>query len=361
MEKGVHKKIVVGLSGGVDSSVSAALLQSAGYDCTGVFIKVWQPEFIKCTSKEDRLDAMRVSASFDMPFHTFDFEDVYKREVIDHMIREYTSGYTPNPDVMCNRYVKFGAFLEEARSMGADAVATGHYAQNIFNPQTKLHELHMGADPRKDQTYFLWTLTQNDLKDILFPVGHLKKAKVRSIADKLGLITAQKKDSQGLCFIGKLDLKEFLGQFVELKEGDVLDEEGNILGKHTGAILYTIGQRHGFTALARSRTSKPQYVVSKNIGKNTITVSARSSESVGTPDKGITKIPLKNVNWISGKPLGGEYNARFRHRQKLFPCKLVSLKEKTTVHLHEPRRAVPKGQSFVLYDKTKCLGGGIIA
>lgn len=201
-QKPLGKKLFVGMSGGVDSSVSAALLKEAGYHVTGVFLKVWQPDFLPCNWKEERLDAMRVAAVLDIPFVTIDLEKEYKEEVVDYMIAEYRRGRTPNPDVMCNKEIKFGAFLKKALAMGADAVATGHYAQNMFNPAAGtvgLWEMRESADTDKDQTYFLWTLTQERLSKILFPIGHLTKPEVRKLAQKFGLPTAEKKDSQGLC------------------------------------------------------------------------------------------------------------------------------------------------------------------
>src|SRR3990167_4048684 len=200
---GFRKTVYIGLSGGVDSSVSAALLKKQGYDVTGVFIKVWQPNWITCTWKEDRLDAMRVCAKLEIPFLTLDLEKEYKRDVVDYMIREYKAGRTPNPDVMCNRYIKFGAFFNWARKYGADYIATGHYAQ-VFKKVTG-YRLQVSRDFEKDQTYFLWTLTQRELSQTLFPVGRITKPEVRKLAKKFGLPTADKKDSQGLCFIGKVD------------------------------------------------------------------------------------------------------------------------------------------------------------
>ena len=202
------KTVFVGMSGGVDSSVSAALLKKQGFDVVGVFIKTWHPDFIKCNEEEERRDAMRVATHLNIPFLTFDFEDVYKKEVADYMISEYKAGRTPNPDVMCNKEVKFGAFLKKAISMGADFVATGHYAENRKNNLVK------GKDPAKDQSYFIWTLKQKQLSKILFPVGNLNKTEVRKLAKKFKLPVAEKKDSQGICFLGAVDLKDFLKHYI---------------------------------------------------------------------------------------------------------------------------------------------------
>ena len=264
-------KVFVGLSGGVDSSVSAALLKEHGYEVVGVFIKVWQPPFLECTWKEDRLDAMRVAAQLDIPFMTFDLEKEYKESIVDYMVAEYKAGRTPNPDVMCNKTIKFGAFLEKAKEMGADFVATGHYAQNVEKDGEQY--LLKGNDNEKDQSYFLWTLTQAQLKYILFPIGEHKKSEVRKLAEKFDLITATKKDSQGLCFIGKLDMKDFLKEFIEEKRGDVLNTDGAVIGYHDGAVYYTLGQRRGFIITQKTPEDIPYYVVAKDIEQNTITVS----------------------------------------------------------------------------------------
>jgi tRNA-uridine 2-sulfurtransferase len=295
------KKVYVGLSGGVDSSVSAALLQEAGYDVTGVFIKVWSPDFLECTWKEDRRDAMRVCAALDIPFETLDLEKEYKEGVVDYMVSEYKAGRTPNPDVMCNREVKFGGFLRWAKEQGADFIATGHYAQNILNTKSGQYELWAGVDSEKDQSYFLWTLTQEDLKSVLFPIGHLKKPQVRELAEKFGLSTATKKDSQGLCFLGKLDMKDFLSHFIAQQEGKVLDGTGKEIGVHSGALFYTLGQRHGFTTSVQT----PMYVTGKDIVKNTLTVALEPAAVT----EGNT-FALQKINWISGVPQPDSHTSR---------------------------------------------------
>ena len=222
---GKGKKVFVGMSGGVDSSVSALLLQQQGYDVTGVFIKVWQPDFVECTWKEDRLDAMRVAAQLDIPFVTLDLEKEYKEGVIDYMIEEYRQGRTPNPDVMCNREVKFGAFFSWAKKQDKDAyIATGHYANN--DGETLL----VSKDTNKDQTYFLWALKKELLTSIVFPIGDMEKSMVREIAAAHSLSVSTKKDSQGLCFVGTINVKTLLKQFIDEKDGDVLNEAGEIIG-----------------------------------------------------------------------------------------------------------------------------------
>lgn len=365
MSKMSGKKVYVGLSGGVDSSVSALLLKKAGYDVTGVFIKVWQPDWITCTWKEDRLDAMRVCAALDVPFITLDLENEYKKEVADYMLDEYKAGRTPNPDVMCNKHVKFGAFFDWAMKQGADYIATGHYAQvkKMFDGTFALLK---GNDTNKDQSYFLWTLTQRQLSHTLFPIGHLEKPEVRKIAEKNNLITASKKDSQGLCFIGKVDMKDFLKQYIEEKEGEVLNEKREVIGKHPGAIFFTIGERHGFTITKKGSTDEPYYVVSKNIQANTITVSHKTSfrnEKVhgakdNNPAPGTKEIKLEKVNWMREVPKTVKtYTARARYRQTLEECTI----EENVVTFETPQSAISPGQSIVVYDKDECIGGGIIA
>ena len=294
-------KVFVGMSGGVDSSVSAALLKQAGYDVTGVFIKVWQPDWIECTWRDERHEAMRVAAHLGIPFVTLDLEKEYKEGVIDYMIAEYSAGRTPNPDVMCNREVKFGAFWKWAKSQGAEYVATGHYAQvkklEIRNLELEEYELLAGVDKNKDQSYFLWTLNQDDLKHILFPVGHLEKPEVRKLAKKFKLPNSDKKDSQGLCFIGKIDVKDFLAHYIKTEMGNVLNEKGEIIGTHNGALLLTIGERHGFTIDPKFKTAHDEayYVVSKDVKNNTITVSnMRTLEEISKRE-----ILVSRVNWAA--------------------------------------------------------------
>lgn len=339
-------KVFVGLSGGVDSAVSAALLKDAGYDVTGVFIKVWQPDFLPCTWRDERRDAMRVAAKLDIPFLFFDFEKEYKNGVADYMIEEYRKGKTPNPDVMCNREVKFGAFWDRAKEMGADYIATGHYSRNIDN------ELYEGVDKEKDQSYFLWTLTKDDLEHVLFPIGHLKKHEVRKIAKKHGLHTAEKKDSQGICFIGDVDIEDFLSHYIETKSGEVLDTKGNIIGSHTGALYYTLGERHGFEITEKVSDSKPYYVISKNIEKNTITVSNDNEEILKSKSEEVT---LERLNLVAMK-MPVDIEARIRYRQPKFKVSL----ENNIVQFLEPQ-TVDSGQSIVFYSGERCLGGAIIA
>jgi tRNA-specific 2-thiouridylase len=348
--KEYKKKVYVGMSGGVDSSVSAALLKKRGYDVTGVFIKVWQPDWINCTWKEDRIDAMRVAARLDIPFITLDLEKEYKEEVVDYMIREYKAGNTPNPDVMCNRHVKFGGFFNWAMKQGADFVTTGHYAR------IKNGMLLAGKDDNKDQSYFLWSLTSEQISKTLFPVGDIEKPEVRRFAKKLGLPNADKKDSQGLCFIGKIDVKEFLSHYIDHKIGDVLNEAGEIIGEHNGSYFFTIGERHGFKIIKKTHLDLPYYVISKNIDKNTITVANKNPG--GDLPNARREVILKDVNWNQGSvPLGKKLQARSRYRESL---QNIIFSQGNRVTFENPQYTLSSGQSLVVYDGDICLGGGVI-
>lgn len=340
-----RKKVFVGLSGGVDSAVSAALLKEQGYDVTGVFIKVWHPDFLPCTWREERRDAMRVAARLHITFLFFDFEEEYKKGVADYMIEEYRNGRTPNPDVMCNREIKFGAFLKKAREMGADFIATGHYARNESGI------LKEGRDANKDQSYFLWTLTPEDLSHVLFPVGNLEKSEVRKLAEKFNLPVAEKKDSQGICFLGKVGIEEFLSHFITTAPGNVLDTKSEVIGTHHGAIYYTLGERHGFEITQNAPDAKAFYVIAKDIQANTLTVSDDPQEITAHLP---TKMKLQSVNWITN-PGKSPLFARIRYHQEKFPVKV----DVNQVIFDTPQTAAA-GQSIVFYSGDVCLGGGIL-
>lgn len=348
------------MSGGVDSSVSAALLQKAGYDVTGVFMKVWQPDFLPCTWREERLDAMRVAAHLGIPLLTWDFEKEYKEGVADYMFREYKAGRTPNPDVMCNREVKFGAFFRRCMSEGADFVATGHYAQAVYDKKRNITMMLKGVDDAKDQSYFLWTLGQEQLSKTFFPIGSYKKSAVRAIAKKFDLPVADKKDSQGLCFVGKLDMKDFLAHFIEEKEGNVLNEQGEVIGIHRGAYFYTLGERHGFTVTKKGTDDAPLYVVAKDFEANTITV-ARASKK-GTLECASQEIKVSQATFCSGflPDVKKKYAAQVRYHGEQYKCKISDVRDGSYIlHLDKPA-VFDVGQSVVLYDGEECLGGGII-
>ena len=355
-------QVFVGLSGGVDSAVSAALLKKAGYDVTGVFIKVWQPDFLPCNWRDERRDAMRVAIALDIPFLFFDFEEEYKKSVVDKMIAEYKVGRTPNPDVLCNKEIKFGAFWKKAKEMGADFVATGHYARiensNIENSlKIKNSKLKIGIDPDKDQSYFLWTLNRNDLTHILFPVGSLEKGEVRKLARRYHLPVSDKKDSQGICFIGEIRMDEFLSHFISTKPGKVLNTRGDVIGTHKGVLFYTIGERHGFEVTKKSSDDKAFYVLSKDIKTNTLTVSNKEPEIISFSP---TRIIVKDVNWIS-ELAATRLSARIRYRGEKIPVTVQRrVLNRVEVEFGEPVRGLSLGQSIVFYENEICLGGGVM-
>lgn len=348
-----REKVFVGVSGGVDSSVALLRLKEAGYAVTAVFIKTWQPDFIECTWKRDRLDAMRVSATLGVPFITFDAVDTYKQQVAEYMIAEYREGRTPNPDVMCNEHVKFGAFYNFALEEGADKVATGHYAQIIRKGD--FYELRRGVDSNKDQSYFLWRLNNTQLSRIIFPIGNSRKPEVRAEALHANLPTHAKHDSQGICFLGEVDMKDFLSHYVQSTPGVVTDIMGNVVGEHDGALFYTLGQRHGFTILTQKNTERPYYIVKKDMATNTLTVDHIPPTCSGT------KVTLCEVN-LFNKNLPEFCEAQFRYRQKPFPIKCKMEADGTLgVSILEQNIELPSvGQSCVFYSGNHCLGGGVI-
>lgn len=351
----MSKKVFVGLSGGVDSSVAALRLITEGYNVTGVFIKVWHPDFLVCNWEQERLDAMRVAAKLGIPFLTCDAEAEYRDAVAHYFIESYRAGLTPNPDVMCNKEVKFGAFYKFALERGADFIATGHYAQTKVVGDTT--EMHRGIDTNKDQSYFLWTLPTVILENVLFPVGNSTKDVIRAEAERAGLITAVKKDSQGVCFLGHIDIPDFLSHYIDLEKGNVCDEEGEVVGSHQGAFVYTIGQRHGFTLHDTNPHRAPQYVVKKDTATNTITVS-------DIPPILHTQTNLRLTECVLNTRLepGDVLSAQSRYRQPPFTVAVLSVAG-TVIELtvSQSSEAVAPGQSCVLYRGEHCIGGGIIA
>jgi tRNA-specific 2-thiouridylase len=340
------KTVYVGLSGGVDSSVSAALLQQQGYNVVGVYMKNWTRDVagVECPWKRDLADARAAAAVLDIPFKVFDFQAEYKQHVVDVMVAEYQAGRTPNPDVLCNQHVKFDLFMRTAMADGADLIATGHYAR------TRGGRLLTASDTNKDQTYFLYRVSAGALKQTLFPIGELTKPEVRQLAAKLGLPTANKPDSQGICFVGEVGIREFLRQYGAAEPGPVLTTAGATIGTHEGALFYTHGQRHGLGIGG----GMPFYVTSTDVAANTVTV----TDDPEDPALATSTFKLVQANWIGDSPTPGlPYSCRVRHRGALIPCSILG----SAVTLSSPERAVTPGQSAVIYDGERVLGGGIIA
>ena len=346
----------MGVSGGVDSSVSLALLKDAGYNVVGVFIRTWTPDFIECTWKDERRDAMRVCAALDVPFLECDAEDAYKRGVADYMIREYKEGRTPNPDVMCNREVKFGVFWRFAKEHGADFIATGHYAVNAPAEASLQSFLARSPDIAKDQSYFLWTLAEEDLSHTLFPIGHMKKSEVRKLAEKYNLPTATKKDSQGVCFLGPLDMKDFLKHYINVRSGNVVTEDGEVIGTHDGVLLYTLGERHGFTITKTTPNDTPYYIVAKDINNNTLIVSHNKDLN----KKNNEFVTLKNAVIRGEIKVGQKYGAQVRYHGEVLEIEIIEVNgDEIKIKFENPDSALASGQSVVIYDRDICVGGGV--
>lgn len=353
-----EKKIVVGMSGGVDSSVAALLLKQKGYNVIGLFMKNWEEtdENGCCTAETDYADVRYVAEKIGIPYYVVNFSKQYMDRVFSYFLREYEAGRTPNPDVLCNREIKFGPFLRQAKILGADYIATGHYC-GIRHENGK-HYLTKAADQNKDQTYFLNQLSQTQLADVVFPLSDLKKDEVRRIAQEYGLATAAKKDSTGICFIGERNFKNFLKTYLPGQPGDIVDIDGNKVGRHDGLMYYTLGQRRGLGLGGTVDSQERWFVAEKDLKNNRLVVS-HGDQSV-LMSKALVS---HDVNWIPEKPTENDFEcfAKFRYRQ---PDQKVRVKVNDDgsvfVTFDQPQRAVTEGQFVVFYTDTDCLGGGII-
>lgn len=362
MEKAkADTRVVVGMSGGVDSSVTALLLKQQGYDVIGIFMKNWDDtdEFGHCTAEEDSEDVRRVCEQISIPYYTVNFEKEYFDKVFTYFLDEYKRGRTPNPDVMCNREIKFGEFLNKAMDLGADYVATGHYARVV--EKDGVFQLLRGIDNGKDQTYFLNALNQKQLSKTMFPIGHLPKPEVRRIAEEAGLYTAKKKDSTGVCFIGERNFREFLSGYLPAKSGKMIDiATGEVKGDHDGLMYYTLGQRQGL-GIGGSGNGNPWFVADKDLDQNILYVVQGDQH----PSLYSTGLVASVMNWIDGSEhtVGSTLHcvAKFRYRQ---PDQGVTLTWQADGNVHvqfdEPQKAITPGQAVVFYDGELCLGGGTI-
>lgn len=338
-------KVFLGMSGGVDSAVSAYLLREAGHEVVGVYMKNWSKNLpgMKCPWAEDLADAKRTAVKLGLDFRVFDFENEYKQKVVDYMIAEYQKGKTPNPDIMCNQEIKFKLFAETAFEQGAEMIATGHYAR------TDGANLLRAIDDNKDQTYFLYRIAADVIPKTIFPVGEMTKPEVKALAEKIGLSVAHKSESMGVCFVGEANMKDFLSEFIETKPGEIREKESEkLLGYHDGAIFYTLGQRHGLGL----KTGLPYYVVDKDMDKNIVYVS-QNLNSLALWNK---EIELKDII-IRGEHDLTQLQARIRHRAPLVSAKL----EGSKLIFEDEQKSLTPGQSVVLYSGDICIGGGIIA
>lgn len=355
-------RVVVGMSGGVDSSVAAWLLKKQGYDVIGVFMKNWEEkdESGQCSTEQDWTDVVSVCNHIGIPYYAVNFAKAYWDRVFEYFLSEYRLMRTPNPDILCNKEIKFKAFLDFAEELGADHLATGHFAQLRRMPDEIL--LLRGADDNKDQTYFLHSLSQKQLEKALFPVGHLTKAEIRAIAKEAGIPTYAKKDSTGICFIGERRFKTFLAQYIPAHPGDIVTLSGEVVGKHDGLMYYTLGQRRGL-GIGGKGDGQRWFVLDKDIENNRLIV--EQGEHDGLFSKALQG---ENATWISGKPPVGDdgsegfrCTAKIRYRQKDQPAYVeLGKKGKISVCFDEPQRAVTPGQSVVFYQDDICLGGAII-
>ncbi|MFP4639005.1 MAG: tRNA 2-thiouridine(34) synthase MnmA [Guyparkeria sp.] len=350
-------RIVVGLSGGVDSSVAALLLKDAGYRVEGLFMKNWEGDDDDeyCAAKDDMLDAMAVADRLGIEFHYVNFSSEYWDRVFEHFLHEYRAGRTPNPDILCNREIKFRAFLDHARELGADAIATGHYARRIDDARG-VH-LARGVDENKDQSYFLHALSREQIGAAYFPLGELEKPRVREIAAEHGLVTAQKKDSTGICFIGERRFADFLQTYLPAQPGPIETLEGERLGTHQGLMYHTIGQRQGLgIGGLKTHGDEPWYVVGKDLERNVLLV----AQGKNHPALFAPALEAEQVHWIEPPPADRPVTAKIRYRQPDQAVEIEQDGDRLIARFENPQRAITPGQSIVFYDGPLCLGGAVI-
>jgi tRNA-uridine 2-sulfurtransferase len=352
-------KIAIGLSGGVDSSVSAYILKQQGFEVIGIFMKNWEEDDTDayCPAAEDRQDAEQVADKLGIPFYAINFAAEYWERVFQYFLQEYQAGRTPNPDILCNKEIKFKAFLNYAKHLGCDKIATGHYAQ--LRERDGVSQLLRAEDANKDQTYFLYTLQQAQLRASVFPVGHLLKPEVRKIAEAEGFTNAKKKDSTGICFIGERKFKEFLARYLPAQPGLIVTPEHKVLGEHQGLMYYTIGQRQGIgIGGVKGALHSPWFVAQKDLKSNYLVV----VEGHDHPLLYQNHLRAKDLHWVQGQAPGAVFNctAKTRYRQKDAACEVSVQNDEINVQFAEPQWAITPGQSIVLYQNEICLGGGVI-
>ncbi len=351
-------KVIIGLSGGVDSSVAALLLKEQGWQVEGLFMKNWEEDDEEgyCAAAEDLADARQVAGILGIPLHTVNFSSEYWDRVFSYFLDEYRAGRTPNPDVLCNREIKFKAFLDHALELGADFIATGHYAR-LSDGEPR--HLLQAADANKDQTYFLYMVPQNALKRVLFPLGDLPKPEVRRRAEAAGFSTARKKDSTGICFIGERRFRDFLARYLPANPGPMVTAGGEVIGEHQGLMYYTLGQRQGLgIGGVHGHPDAPWFVVAKDLKHNRLVV----AQGHDHPLLFRSRLEAEQLHWPAGSPPASRFEceARCRHRQPLQPCRVEIAGKTMRVEFDRPQRAITPGQSVVLYREGECLGGGII-
>lgn len=356
----LKQKIIVGMSGGVDSSVTSLLLKQQGFNVTGVFMKNWEEDDNEnfCLAEEDIKDAENICQTIGIEFKKINLSAEYWDYVFTNFLEEYKAGRTPNPDILCNKEIKFNAFLHYAKHLQGDKIATGHYVRKrtLANGE---HQLLKGVDPNKDQSYFLYTLQQKQLEYTIFPIGELNKEKVRSIAKQHNFITHNKKDSTGICFIGKRKFRTFLNQYITSSPGNIHDEYGTVIGRHNGAIYYTLGQRQGLGIGGLKKHPQIPWFIAKKDLKNNVITAVQGHNHPFLLSKELTAIKL---HWIQGSPPEKKFTctAKIRHRQIDQICCVTLKNNKAHVIFKEPQRAITAGQSVVFYNEEICLGGGII-